>query len=1063
MSKIKQEYLDTWQKAYDQLNTQQKLAVDTIEGPVMTIAGPGTGKTQLLAVRIGNILLQTDVFPHNILCLTYTDAGVVAMRQRLNSFIGPDAYNVNIHTFHAFCNTVIKENIQYFGHFRDLQMISDIEEIEVFRALIDKFSDDHQLKRLKGDIYFETKRLKSLFSLMKQEKWDASVILEAYERHKAYITDATDEGSDYMYKTRRFDKNSNTQYEKGDINTKKVEEELKKYENVLAAAQELETYNAEMARRERFDYQDMILWVIEKFKTVPDLLSKYQERFQYILVDEYQDTNGAQNELIFLLSDFWDQPNLFIVGDDDQSIFRFQGANMNSIIDFKDKFAPVEIVLSDNYRSSQIILDKAKKLIEYNEDRLVRRYPYLTKDLTEKRLNGVSPAPVPEIIAYKNETQEEAGIIKKILELHNEGTPYNKIAVIYSKHKFGENLVKYFSQKKIPVNVKKRVNVLNENDVFRLIHILRYLNGEFTKPHSSEDLLFEIMHYEYFGLSALDIASVSLLCRRKADEKSDTYLKWREVIADRELLNKAGVKDKDAVIKVSSMLEAWISDITNVTIQTLIEKILTEGHILDVLLHGSDKAWKLQLINTFFDFVKNEAAKTKVLTLRELIRLLDIMDENSLELPVNRVISNEQGIHFMTGHGAKGLEFEYVFIMRANSAQWEKKRGANFNYSLPPTLSKSVGGGETEDDRRLMYVAITRAKNYLYISYPTHGDDEKELEPSRFISEVLSNETEVKKVEIPEEVSIEYKAELMRYHQGEAKLIDDELIDNVLENFKISATSLNKYLKCKLAFYFENILRVPLGRSASMGFGNAIHYGLEHFFADINQSVPRSMGSVSKLTDYFVKGMDNYKSHFTAQEFENYSKHGIKVLSEYYTEYQSTWLLPRKYELEYNIPITEYQGVPISGKLDRINVYDDHISVTDYKTGKYDPQKLKEPTGGADDLGGDYWRQIIFYRLLLDGDKRHDWVMNKGVMDFIEKDTDGKFRKKEFTIEPFETEIVGKQLAQTYKNIKNHIFAPGCGVEKCQWCNFVSRNMPARTVAGDEDAEETIESNADIL
>ncbi|MBK8517412.1 MAG: ATP-dependent helicase [Saprospiraceae bacterium] len=1059
---MKEQYMQTWQNAYNALNENQRRAVDTIEGPVMTIAGPGTGKTQLLAVRIGNILLKTDVFPHNILCLTYTEAGVIAMRQRLNSFIGPDAYNVNIHTFHAFCNNVIKENIQHFGHFRDLQMISDIEEIEVFRAVIDKFDDDHQLKRFKGDISFETKRLKSLFSMMKQEKWDASAIRAAYEVHKTHITDPTVEGSDYVYKTKRFDKNTNTQYQKGDINPRLIKDELKRYEDVLAASQELDAYNTEMARRERFDYQDMILWVIEKFKTIPDLLSKYQERFQYILVDEYQDTNGAQNELIFLLADYWDQPNLFIVGDDDQSIFRFQGANMNSIIDFKDKFAPQEIVLSGNYRSSQNILDRARKLIEYNEDRLVRRYPYLTKDLTEKRLNGLSPAPVPEIIAYKNETQEEAGIISKILELQDRGTPLNKIAVIYSKHKFGDNLIKYFSQKNIPVNVKKRVNVLNENDVFRLTNILRYINGEFTKPHSSEDLLFEIMHYEYFGLSALDIASVSLLCRRKSDEKSETFLKWREVISNKDLLTRAGVKNINDVISFSDIMEAWISDISNVTIQTLIEKILTKGHILDVVLHGPDKAWKLQLINTFFDFVKNEAAKIKVLSLKELIRLLDILDENKLELPVNRVISNEQGLHFITAHGAKGLEFEHVFIMRANRDQWENKKGGNYNYSLPPTLSKSIAGGETEDDRRLMYVAITRAKNYLYISYPTHSDDEKELEPSRFISEVLSQENEVKHVEIPEEVSIEYKAELMRYQQGEARLIDDELIDKVLENFKISATSLNKYLKCKLAFYFENILRVPLGRSASMGFGNAIHYGLELFFADINQSIPRSIGSVSKLTDYFIKGMDNYKSHFTAQEFENYTKHGINVLTDYYTEYHNEWLAPRKYELEYNMPITEYQGVPISGKLDRINIYDDHISVTDYKTGKYDSKKLNEPSGGDDDLGGDYWRQIVFYRLLLDGDKRHDWVMNKGIMDFVEKDGKDIFRRKEFSIASFETEIVGKQLVDAYQNIKNHIFTPGCGDEKCQWCNFVMRNMPAKTTTDEEESEENLKMNIDI-
>ena len=1062
-SGIKDQYHQAWQKAYDSLNDKQKKAVDTIEGPVMTIAGPGTGKTQLLAVRIGNILLKTDVFPHNILCLTYTDSGAIAMRKRLNSFIGPDAYNVNIHTFHAFCNNVIQENMQNFGQFRDLQMISEIEEVEVLRAVIDKFDDNHRLKRLKGDVYFETKKMKALFAMMKQEKWDAARIIDAHEQHKEHIMDPTVESTKYKYNANRFDKNTNTKYKKGDIKPRLINEELKKYENVLAASQELEAYNTEMNRKERYDYQDMILWVTGQFKANELLLAKYQERFQYILVDEYQDTNGAQNELIFLLADYWDQPNLFIVGDDDQSIYRFQGANMDSIINFKQKYNPFEIVLTDNYRSSQLILDKAKMLIEHNQDRLVNRYSYLTKELSEKRIGRIPSSPLPEILAYKNETQEEVGIIRKVMQLHAEGVPYHQMAVIYTRHKIASQLIKYFSQKKIPINVKNRVNVLQENDVLRLIKILRYLDNEFSKPHSSEDLLFEIMHYEYFSISALDIASISLYCRRKSEDQPDQIRIWRKVISDHSALTAAGVRNAGDIITFSTIIEGWISAIANVTIQTLIEKILTEGRILDLVLHNPDMSWKLQLINTFFDFIKNEAAKSKILTLKQVIRLLDIMDDNDLELPVNRIISNELGIHFMTAHGAKGLEFEHVFIMRAVSDQWEKKKSGNYSYTLPPTLSKSSDGGETEDDRRLMYVAMTRAKNYLYISYPTFNDVEKELESSRFVSEIISNENEVKKIEIPEEHSIEYKAELLRYHQGEVKLIDDELIDKVLENFKISATSLNKYLKCKLAFYFENILRVPMGRSASMGFGNAIHYGLEHFFADINLSQPRSLGSVTKLTEFFSKGMDKYRSHFTSQEYENYTKHGINILTDYYAQYQSEWLIPRQFEIEYNIPATEYQGVPISGKLDRINIYDDHISVTDYKTGKYDPKKLKGPAGGDDDIGGDYWRQIIFYRLLLDGDKRHNWVMNKGIMDFVEKDGDDKFRKVEFTVEPFETEIVGQQLKETYSNIKNHIFTPGCGDEKCQWCNFVARNMPVGITAGDEDPEDVHELIQEVI
>src|SRR5690349_13409679 len=155
---------------YGRLNKEQRKAVDAIEGPVMVIAGPGTGKTQILAARIGKILLDTDTSPSNILCLTYTDAGVIAMRKRLQEFIGPDAYKVNIYTFHAFCNDVIQENLSLFEkNFMD--PISDLEKIELFRQLIDSFPKNHPLKRYRGDVYFEINNLQSLFSIMKREGW----------------------------------------------------------------------------------------------------------------------------------------------------------------------------------------------------------------------------------------------------------------------------------------------------------------------------------------------------------------------------------------------------------------------------------------------------------------------------------------------------------------------------------------------------------------------------------------------------------------------------------------------------------------------------------------------------------------------------------------------------------------------------------------------------------------------------------------------------------------------------------------------------------------------------
>jgi DNA helicase-2/ATP-dependent DNA helicase PcrA len=176
---------------YEKLNDQQRLAVNTIEGPVMVIAGPGTGKTQILASRIGKILLETDALPQNILCLTYTEAGVVAMRRRLVSFIGSEAYKVNIHTFHSFCNSVIQENIRLFNK-KELEPLSDLERVQFIKQLIDGFDLENPLKRYKGEVYYDLGNLASLFSAIKREGWEIDWLLKKIDDYVETILPETD-------------------------------------------------------------------------------------------------------------------------------------------------------------------------------------------------------------------------------------------------------------------------------------------------------------------------------------------------------------------------------------------------------------------------------------------------------------------------------------------------------------------------------------------------------------------------------------------------------------------------------------------------------------------------------------------------------------------------------------------------------------------------------------------------------------------------------------------------------------------------------------------------------
>ena len=625
-------------------------------------------------------------------------------------------------------------------------------------------------------------------------------------------------------------------------------------------------------------------------------------------------------------------------------------------------------------------------------------------------------------------------------------------------------MVQYLIQKGIPLNIKKKVDVLQEVEVEKILTILHFLEVESRKPNQGRDLLFKIMHFDYFNLNALDIALISIALKHirekeldiddERSSKEEKYTHWRQAISDSNILREAGVRDIDAILAFSSMIEQWQSDLHNFTVQVLLQKIMTESGCVDKLFSHADKTWLLQVVNTFFDFIKNESAKYKNYTLSQLIDALRIMDEDDISLPLTKIISDKDGINFITAHGSKGLEFEHVFIIKANTNNWEKRKGNNTEYILPYTLLNTASSSDIEDDRRLFYVAMTRAANQLYISRYRVDDKGKEMIFSQFVSEIKKPDENPHLETVSSDQIIEYKTELMRYKQGQPSLIDDALVDRILQNYKLSVTHLNKYIKCKTRFYFENILRVPMARNASMGFGSVIHYAFEQFFRDVNQSIPRSIPSIKKWHEYVLKGMEKYRSHFTAKEFENFKKYGELIVEEYYEAYQKDWFGQRSFEIEYDIKNVEHRGVPITGQLDRIDIYDDHVQVIDYKTGKTDrSKKLARPTEEKE-IGGDYWRQIVFYRFLIEGDRRQNWNMRRGVMDFLEKESTKKIiEQRSFDVTPDDMQRVSDQLVSAYQGIKNKEFTPGCGEDDCEWCNFVLKHMPVKTRTISDDDE----------
>jgi len=1019
-----------FQEVLQQLNTAQRAAVQQTEGPVLVVAGPGTGKTQILGARIGYILQETDALPQNILCMTYTDAGVIAMRERLTSFIGPLAYEVHINTFHSFCNKVIQENMDDFS-LRDLQPASDLDLVDVFHQLMDGFDENHPLKDFK-EPYRNMAYLKGLFDVLKKENWTSQGLIQQCEEY----LESLKTNENYFYKRK------SGEFKAGDFKQKDFDKEKKTIDKLISAAKEFDVYLQIMADKGLYDFQDMILWVLHAFQTNESVLLKYQEQYLYFLVDEYQDTNGSQNKILELLSSYWDSPNVFAVGDDDQSIFRFQGANVANIQEFieKHKQEMEIIVLDENYRSTQHILDASRVVIEHNKERITRQNPQLVKNLTAKgKIASLEIKPV--VKEFPNVYYEELGILERIKELKSQGVAMREIAIIYPKHRVAENLIKLFRKEEIPYNIRRKQNALQVKFIKNIITILEYVFAESSeKPNSAEFLLFELMHFSFFNISVRDIAVISRECSSYDEEKRKA---WRNIISLKEVMFRLGLESASQISKLESCLVSWIESAKNDTLQVLFEKIITQSGILAYLMVHPERTFLMQCLTSLFDFIKAESVKKPDLSIKELYELIYKMEKNAVEMPVYQFVKNVDGINFITAHSSKGLEFEYVFVMGSTANNWEKKRAIAGGFSMPKGMKDDVKDLEIEENRRLFFVAMTRAKKELTISYSLENEAGKETEKSRFVVEMLDSDVVEfqNNIVLPEEKLVQYQFDLMSYQNlGTIPLIDKNVIDEALKSFKLSVTSLNKYLRCPLSFYFETIVRVPQARKAAPGFGSAVHYALEMYFKEMLKSPSHQFPTDAFLIEMYKKGLNQYQSHFTRAEFQNYVEYGMKILPEYVSANKLKW---NKVSLvEFDMRNVQYDGIPLSGKLDKLEFTGKEVNVVDYKTGNPDYAKSKlSPPNEKNPLGEDYWRQLVFYKILMDAQKNKDWEMVSSEMEFVEpsKKT-GEFVRQKLVISPTDVATVKDQIKLVWTKIHNHEFQDGCGDANCTWCNFVKSN-----------------------
>lgn len=972
----------------------------------MVIAGPGTGKTQILTLRIANILEQTTVQPENILALTFTESGVASMRRRLTEIIGSPAYSVVISTFHGFCNDIIKNYPGEFPRIIGSQNITEVDQINILEEAINNLS----LKELKpfGDILYYLRPILAAINNLKREGVGPAQFEKIVDEELIAFNSIED-----LY----HEKGAYKGKMKGDY--QKLLKQLNKNKELVLV---YNYYQEQLEKAKLYDYSDMIMEVLRELQTNKDLLLILQEQHQYLFVDEHQDTNNAQNKIMELLCNFHANPNIFVVGDEKQAIFRFQGASLENFMYFKKLYPKAKlIVLEENYRSTQSILDSAHSI-------LVGPKPLKsnTKHKEEKvKLYAFSK---PEIECYFL-----ANDIKNKIE---KGAKPEEVAVLYRDNRDVMPIARMFEKIGLPFAIESDQDVLSDDDIKKLIMILRSVN-EF----GSQDKLFELMHIDFFGIQPLDIYKIIAYSN---SNRMSAY----NIVKSPEILATLTVDTADKIYGLYKNLSHWAIAHNNEALPVFVERVIRESGILAYILTGDGMVEKMDKLNGFFDEVQSLIEKHKNYGLADLIKYLDTLNAHNVLVKKRNTAQAIGQVRLMTAHRSKGQEFEYVYIVNAYDGHWGNKRRPNL-LPLPDSVysisglsldkdSPLTGKEEAiEDERRLFYVALTRAKKEVAITYSTQGVSGQEQLPCQFIQEIKPELLEISgtkdyEKEFGEKREILFAPSLITG----ADIRSKDFIKELFIQRGLSVTALNNYLKCPWQYFYTNLLRIPMAKENHQLYGTAIHESLKNYFEAFNTDRLSAPDKIFLLESF---NFHLSQESFTTKDLPAWQKRGIDALSGYYDAYLQNW--KGRVILEFSVnAILLTPEIRLTGKIDKLEFLGSglDVNVVDYKTGK--PKSRGEIEGSTKNSNGDIKRQLIFYNLLLN--KYEDvkkYKMVSGDIDFVEPDERGKYKKEAFIINKEEVTELEELIKKTADEIMSLAFwDKTCDDKDCHYCSLRS-------------------------
>ena len=850
--------------AEKKLNKEQLQAIKHKNGPLLIIAGAGTGKTTVITERIKYLITKGLAKPDEILALTFTEKAATEMEVRVDEAMPLSYGDIWITTFHSFCDSILRESGLHIGLPTNFKLMTKEKSVDLFRKNLFNFSLN----------YFRP--------LGNPNKFIYSLLT-----HFSRLQDELITPEEYL----KWVKTKHKKQESIKNDEEKLEQQM--WEELAAVYKEYDDLKLKLSK---FDFGDLVIKTVELFKKRPNILKRYQEKFKYILVDEFQDTNYGQNVLVNLLAQ--KSKNITVVGDDNQSIYRFRGASVSNILSFKEIYPKaIVITLNQNYRSTQQILDGAYKLIKNNDPDTLEAKMGISKKLIS---NSKGKKVDIESFVSTSDVQEAEYVSNKIIELVKKYKyNYSDIAVLVRANNHSEIFIKEFERRGIPHQFLGPSSLFLKEEI---IDLLSYAKALYD-PEDTESV-YRLLSAKIFKTEPVKLIQMLSLSKKESRSLLD-------VIAENNI--------NPALI---NLINKHLSQINDKLTGQILYEFLQEFKVYEDILKNEDEV-RAKNIASFFKKVESFENENPQAKLREVVDYLNLLSEVGDTLQVtNEEWQENNSVNILTTHSSKGLEFPVVFVVNLVADRFPS-RNRSEDLPIPTDLIKEKlpeGDFHLQEERRLMYVAMTRAKERLFLTLSEfYSDGKREKKVSPFVYEAMGEMSKI--TPDKEKVSIDKIG---------IKTDDTTTVLKDKKEFKVtylSVSQIETFDTCPLHYKLKYIYKLPTPKTASISFGISIHETLKKFY------------ETSKETKVSEKDLLNlYKESFINEGFENkkhkdmFYKKGEEYLVGYYKNEFNKKIIPELLEHKFNLNL--FKDLKVGGTIDRVDrISENELEVIDYKTG----------------------------------------------------------------------------------------------------------------------------------